>query len=653
MTRSVLFLLFCLCIDNSYAQEVVDTTPPVRIDREQLPATAMRVVSSLNVDNARLGDVLRGLSLEYDVNVHVDDGVDNLVTARLVDLPVIEVLEFFADTYNLEIRLSGSIISIHPAPAPDAPPAPIVISFENDLLSYNLENASLDEVARAIYERSGINVVVRRGLSGSLSGHLQNVSFDTGLRMLAENNGFSVRIREGVYVLDRGTFEVDTGPEPAGWVAVQDGRVDIDVHDAPVRDVLREVSAQANLSMVTYELPTSSISVRADGLSIDQAIGVLLRGTGINFQKTGDVYVIGKHDPSGVISSRLIRLAHIRAKELKEQLPANLTAGATIHVSREHNGVIVQGPGDLLYELESYISALDQPMPQVIIEALVVDFEEVDFREFGFSLGRFGAGDSTGRRSSLNFGDGTSGERGISINLDNDDTKNALDRAGDVLGFPTIGRLPPDFHLRIRALENEGKARVLSRPQIATLSGHTAELSVGTTQYFLLKSSTPLQSGNQFLPVETERFEKIEANISLQVTPWVTATGEITTEIKPEFSTPVGSFDSSVPPTINTRVLDSTVRLRDGETIILGGLIQEVTDDSYNKVPVLGNIPVLGRIFRESSKLKRKSVLVIYLTPHVFYGDERDNDRWEALRNRLELPDPDSDNVPDGSTRSG
>lgn len=208
-----------------------------------------------------------------------------------------------------------------------------------------------------------------------------------------------------------------------------------------------------------------------------------------------------------------------------------------------------------------------------------------------------------------------------------------------MFGIQNLGRLPTDFFFRIQALSQEGVVNVRSRPQISTLNGHEASIEIGTTQYFILRSTTPLQSPNQIVTQESERFETIEANVSLQITPWVSSSGEVTTEIHPEFNTPVGNFNSEVPPTINSRILDSTVRLKDGETIILGGLIQDSETVNYNKIPILGDIPLLGQLFRNRSHDTSKSELIIFITPHGFYGDGNDNSRWQELRDKLENED--------------
>lgn len=105
--------------------------------------------------------------------------------------------------------------------------------------------------------------------------------------------------------------------------------------------------------------------------------------------------------------------------------------------------------------------------------------------------------------------------------------------------------------------------------------------------------------------------------MELKIIPWVSASGEITVEIHPEFSTPKGSLDPTRPPTIDHRILDSTVRLREGETIILGGLRQTIDNVTINKFPILGSIPLVGRLFQNRSKNKTTAELLILVTPYL------------------------------------
>jgi type IV pilus assembly protein PilQ len=225
---------------------------------------------------------------------------------------------------------------------------------------------------------------------------------------------------------------------------------------------------------------------------------------------------------------------------------------------------------------------------------------------------------------------------GLDILLGGDLVNRYIDKAGNFFGFTKIGKLPDDFYLQLSALESEGIAQIRSKPQIATLNGYPAEISIGQTQYYKLKSRTPYGYGYDFTTQsqqqqqqsyspyisETERFHEIKANISLKITPWVSASGEITTEIEPDFETPIGTFSAEVLPTIQTRKLLSTVRLKDGETIVLGGLIQTTVDKKEEGLPYIRKIPIIGNFFQNTSYNQTTSELIIYVTPHLYYFNE-------------------------------
>jgi type IV pilus assembly protein PilQ len=186
-------------------------------------------------------------------------------------------------------------------------------------------------------------------------------------------------------------------------------------------------------------------------------------------------------------------------------------------------------------------------------------------------------------------------------------------------------KLPDDFYLRVKALETKGLADIKSRPLLATLNGQQASLSIGTTQYYLLKSTTSIPGQNQTVLQESQSFQTIEADVKLELTPYVGADSMIMVEIKPDFKTPVGALTSSLPPTINRRALSSTIVVKEGETIVLGGLIEETESEDRSQVPILGSFPLIGSLFSSSSKSLKKRELIIYVTPHISYGQQFQN----------------------------
>jgi type II secretory pathway component GspD/PulD (secretin) len=176
------------------------------------------------------------------------------------------------------------------------------------------------------------------------------------------------------------------------------------------------------------------------------------------------------------------------------------------------------------------------------------------------------------------------------------------------------------------ALENEGITNLISKPQIATLNGHSATITIGTTQYYYLQKSTVVPGSNSNVVETSQNEQKVDINMTLSVTPWVTSNDEVTMDIAPSFDVPGASSNSSLPPVVNRRSLNSKVRVKSGEMIILGGLIKAEVDKTTDKVPFLGSIPILGWFFSTKSTEIKKTQLMIYLVPHVYYGSERSID---------------------------
>ena len=599
------------------------------------PEATAALVKTISVRDVELRDVLRGIASEYNLNIVVDNDVSARATLRLSDLSVADVLTYIADEFNLDISVSNSIIHIAPVRPPPPPPYIPSISYSDSTITANLRDDELDAVVRKLAE-DGLDIVIQTSVSGFITGTVTDVPVPAGLETLLEANGFSLRDRDGILVVDRSySDQTESGGRRALWLQSADSLVSLDASNTPIATVIQELASETGANIITYAVPDGTISVRVDEVSLDEALHLLLKGTDVTFRRNDDVYIIGKKSTQGIATSRLVRLGHIRADAVMELIPDYLLQEATMQIVKEHNGIMVTGSSEAIAETELFVKQLDYPTPQILIEALVVDFQSTDLFELGVTLGRDAEVASEVRNTYL-FGGGPGQSGGLEANGNSKEANAYLDDLGDILGIG-IGKLPDDFYFRLNALSQEGRANIRSRPQVATLNGHSASISIGTTQYFILKTATPFQGTGNVVVQETERFEAIEANVKLDITPWVSSSGEVTAEIRPEFSTPIGDLDPQVPPTINSRILDSTVRLQDGETIILGGLIQDVETTNINKVPILGSIPLLGKLFRNRSRNTVKSELVIFLTPHVFYGDERDNSRWNELRRDLDL----------------
>lgn len=619
-----------------------------------LPESAWEPIEDLNVRGADLRDLLRAIAEAHELNLVIRGSIDERVTTRLTGVPAARAIAFLADEHGLKLEQKGTILRVS-RPKPEKKVPNITVS-EGARLSVDLAEVPLREVARQLSKQASANVVVGQEASGTISGYLDEAAFEAGLESLMQENGFRVTRTEDIYTIrpaENGGADGRRGLARSD-IAVRGGRIDITARDAPVKQLLADLAEHLELEMITYQAPEGRITASVSGLGLEEALGYLLRGSGVTFRRAqGRVYVIGSSEAGGMASSRLVRLNHLKAESIIALMPQALQSRTAINVVTEQNGLVVTGPQEAIAEVEAFIMQVDRPTPQIMIEALVVDYKTDDLYELGVRFGKTAAEGPDGApaprspRSTYSFD-----ADGYELDANGPRVGQYLETLGEVLGglpgISNIGTLPPEFYLQVQALAQEGIAEVRSRPKITTLNGHEASLSIGTTQYYILRSSggLPLPSagerGGYPVGYESERFEKVEANVSLNIIPWVTASGEVTVEIAPEFSTPVGALTPEVPPTINTRTVNSTVRLEDGETIILGGLIQDAKRVRYNEVPVLGQIPLLGQLFRSRRHDLQESELVIYLTPHVFYGGEEERRQWEEMPDRLGLRDPEA-----------
>ncbi|HAL55118.1 MAG TPA: hypothetical protein DCP63_01245 [Bacteroidetes bacterium] len=585
----------------------------------ELPGGA-KEMTSLSFKDADLRDIFRALSQQHNLNIFVDNSIQVRTTVALRNVQVYEAMEFLCEQNNLVMDLRGGMfrISTRPTPKPEPPPPKIpMVYYEAGLLTVQLKNDDLEQTILEVQKKSGKNILLLSGTSGSLSGTLNDIEFDLGFTQLLNNNGFAVQKRNSIYLVSRLEYFVGQQsaqqPTRSGpyWISVKDSLVTMDVTNASLDRVVADVLRQLNTDVVFYNAPAGTVTVRATGIPLHRALDLVLRNSNFTYRETDGIYVIGDKANKALASTALLRLKHLRAEKALEIIPTSITSQATLKVLKEQNAIVAIAGNDVVTQVREFLDHIDRPVAQVLIEALVVDYDLTDGLDLGIDAGFGGSTDTTASQ----------GVNMIIPGIDFTWNGTRLTRGLQQIGLANLGQLPSDFYLRLRALEQKGRANVRSRPILSTLNGHQATLSIGTTQYFILKTTTPYRDQTQVIFQESQNFQTIEADVRLEITPYVGADRTLTLEIKPDFKTPVGQLSPNVPPTINRRALSSTLVVKEGETIVLGGLIQETESELRTQTPILGSIPLLGYLFSSTSKSNRKSELIIYVTPHISYGE--------------------------------
>jgi len=268
--------------------------------------------------------------------------------------------------------------------------------------------------------------------------------------------------------------------------------------------------------------------------------------------------------------------------------------------------------------LRKMVEELDRFRPQVLIRALMAEVTLDKSSEFGVegfweNRTRVNRTSATGR-------------------IDTD--------FGGVLGGFSYRLIGDEFDIGLRALAEEGRLKVLATPRILTLDNQEASINVGKLVPFI-QSSRQTPEGSI---INTIQYQDI--GILLRVTPHINEQGIVTMQIHPEISEVASASESVVisegvtAPTFNRNAADTTVAIRNGQTVVLGGLIREFEDEADSGIPILKDLPILGVLFSKTSKVKQRRELMIFITPHVVYTQQELEALTELEKSQLKLVDP-------------
>jgi len=272
---------------------------------------------------------------------------------------------------------------------------------------------------------------------------------------------------------------------------------------------------------------------------------------------------------------------------------------------KESNNLIYIGSREEFKEIKRLIKKLDIKRDQVLLEVLIVEVSEDDANSFGIDWS-FGSGQ---------FNSGLTAESGI-LNIDSESGAISKNPINTLLGF-SLGYLSdngggPNLMSLLNANINKENFAILSAPQILTLSNQEAEINVG--------EDVPVATGMRLSDASGDSnfsYEYKSVGVRLKFTPQVNSNKEITIDLYQEVKAKTGSDDFTKNPTFKKRDIKTVVRVKDNQTIVIGGLISTDKTRTERKVPLLGDIPVLGYLFKRTSMQVKKTNLLVFITPHI------------------------------------
>lgn len=384
--------------------------------------------------------------------------------------------------------------------------------------------------------------------------------------------------------------------------------ITLDAQDADIPRVLTILTEKAGLNLVTGPGVTSGrISVRMHDVPVDQAVNLVVRAAGLAYERIGNSILVADakslKEETG-LSTYLVDLKFANADEVRDAIKS---LAPDVQVDKGGNRLIIVTSPRIISEVQRVVDAMDVPLQQVMLEARIVEVSTDDFKRLGIDW------DLLNRQ-------GTVIVEGVGEPSAPDALPSELPfippspGTNDTWKLRSMSRQAKAFQIALDALIQQGSARVLANPKIATLNGHEANILVGSRIPFVVTGTA--FAGGAAAPIQS--VQKEEVGIKLRITPLINADGFITTQISPEVSSIVAfRGPNNDLPEVSTRQATTTVRLKDGNAVIIGGLLSEDRTATVTKVPILGDIPGLGLLFQHHNIVSNKKDLVIEVTPKI------------------------------------
>jgi len=443
-------------------------------------------------------------------------------------------------------------------------------------------------------------------------------------------------------------------------------KLSLNFQDIEVRSVLQLIADFTGLNLVASDSVTGKITIRLQNVPWDQALDIIMKSKGLDKRQIGNVIMVAPAEEIAArekleiknnqqveqlapLSTQYIQLSYAKAADVLTLITSGRNGGSggvntnnpdtnqgsllsprgTASIDARTNTLIIQDTAASIDQVRYMVARLDVPVKQVMIEARIVQATDTFSKELGVQWGLLSHGVASQPKLLVGGSETTlfdlrnpssatlNGATGVSYTItrpDNLSVDLAATGAGAssiALGIMSMSDIQLD--LTLSALQGDGKGEVIATPKVLTLDKQKARVAAG--QQIPYQQST--SSGATSVAF-------VNAELSLEVTPSITPDGRVQMDLLVNADSP-GTAAPNGQLTINTNRIQTSVLVNDGQTLVLGGIFQNNISSSTTKVPFLGDLPYLGRLFRHSIDSNTKQELLIFVTPRVLTDSTKEN----------------------------
>ncbi|HHZ20302.1 MAG TPA: hypothetical protein GX391_07335 [Firmicutes bacterium] len=644
---------------------------------------------TVEAQNAPIAVVAQEITRKTGVSVVTDNQLQANITVFFQNLPINEGLRALASANNLRLIQENPVLYRVTRGSGGG----MRVNYQDGLLSVDVAGADITQLLDEIARTAQVNILYEQDVRGTITARFEKLPLVTGINSMLEANGYHMDTLSDHYIVRKRAmqsgFRLSYDPHTKYF------NLEI-ASNTTISAVLTQVAQKAEVNMVVHANvngPLNNIFLR--NVTLDQVLSYILKGTTFSFIRQNDTYIIGDganlrsdndllenriyylsninaenilnslppnfprqyfvilkdqnalsvtgteamhaqvaaylkelDNPKNSIQTEVVRVKHLKAEEVLKLFPASIPK-SDVMVVKEANAIAITGTPSFISRVRNYVEQVDLPNPLILFDVKFIQIRGGSDTIFGLS--------SINEHNPGIYYDNEYNEIIVPPHKDTGTYDNGNLITSILLPGSTAER---QFIAKLQAMIQKDKAKIWASPQITTINGNKANFNVTTQERYNIPREVVV-SGDSSNSVTSESSTiTIESGIQLTLTPWVSATNDITIEIKPSISDSLPNntttADSVAPlPSTYQRSVETTVRVRDGETIIIGGLKQKLQQKSENKLPLLGDVPLVGKLFRHTTTKETESEFIIIITPKLLNSPAAVQDTTKKALDRL------------------
>ena len=617
-TIYIICLLKLFTVSIACAQSVSDSLHLTRI-QNTLNEVAIgdpryNETIDISVNNMLVNDLLKNIAKAGGINLNIESSGEKRVSCNFKQVTISNAIFYICKEYGFDLELSGKILSIYPCRIPYVEP---VISIEYNqsekLLTFDFTQAKVTDVARKFSDVSGINIIVPNSLSKErITAFGKNMTVDNALQSIAASNEIVAQKKsDTLWALFRLNDKEPEGGKPTFFrmdnLKVDSlGLITAQISNVNIHDVVKDLCQRLHLNYFFIDNLDRSTGISVENVNFDAFLKVIFTGTNFTWRVDNGIYMFGKENQGTPLSTaRVVPMKFRSVDKVTEIIPKDLSMGVEILPFPDLNSLVLNGDQRKVIQLVTYLNDIDKTVPLISIDVIILDATDTNAQEAGISMG-------LGKEPTTTSG---SLSPGINMNL-GASSVNKLINSFNGFGSINLGCVTPNFYMGLKLLEEDGKITLRSTPRLSTLNGHKATLKSGEMKYY--KESQTYLTGTQN-PIQSESYQwkSVEADLSLDITPYVSLDSCITMKIDLIQSEFTDREEKDAPPGKTTRSFNSIIRVRNQEMVLLGGIERNLSSRTSSGLPFIARIPVLRWIFGTSSKKKSVQKLNVFIKPTI------------------------------------